>query len=145
MSAASTGKRPRHRPQRTCVACRQTEDQRGLIRLVRGPEGGITVDERGRAPGRGAYLHPSRGCWERALAGTGGKGGGALAHALRATIGEDDRAALAEYATRFADEGPQADDGAATDAPEAATRAASEPRETRTASREARGTESETR
>lgn len=141
MSAASTGKRPRHRPQRTCVACRQTEDQRGLVRLVRGPEGRVTVDERGRAPGRGAYLHPSKRCWERALAGVGGKGGGALAHALRATIDEDDRAALTAYAARFADEGPQADDGAA----QTATRAASEPREPRAASRQARGTESETR
>ncbi|HSH77327.1 MAG TPA: DUF448 domain-containing protein, partial [Herpetosiphonaceae bacterium] len=35
------GPRPRHVPQRTCIACRETEAKRGLIRLVRTPEGTV--------------------------------------------------------------------------------------------------------
>jgi predicted RNA-binding protein YlxR (DUF448 family) len=51
---------------RTCVACRQEAGKRTLIRIVRGPEGGVQVDLSGRAPGRGAYLHRDPGCIENA-------------------------------------------------------------------------------
>jgi predicted RNA-binding protein YlxR (DUF448 family) len=37
-----------------------------LIRLV-AASGSVAVDARQAAPGRGAYLHPERSCWEYAL------------------------------------------------------------------------------
>jgi predicted RNA-binding protein YlxR (DUF448 family) len=52
----------RHEPVRTCVGCREEAGKRGLIRLVRGPDGTIRADPTGRAQGRGAYLHADPGC-----------------------------------------------------------------------------------
>ncbi|MEE8421209.1 MAG: YlxR family protein [Dehalococcoidia bacterium] len=78
-------------PQRTCVACRRSRDRRELVRLVRTAEGEIRVDQRGREPGRGAYLCADRECWDRALAGD------ALANALRTAPGTD-LGALRRYA-----------------------------------------------
>jgi predicted RNA-binding protein YlxR (DUF448 family) len=40
-----------------------------LIRIVRTPDGAVLVDETGKANGRGAYLHPLRLCWVKALKG----------------------------------------------------------------------------
>jgi predicted RNA-binding protein YlxR (DUF448 family) len=50
-----TGKNRRKRP-RTCVGCRKEEGKRGLLRVVRSPEGEVRIDPGGKAPGRGAYL-----------------------------------------------------------------------------------------
>ena len=87
------GERPRHVPQRSCVACRRTQAKRELIRLFRTAEGAVQVDERARAPGRGAYLCRDRACWSRALA------EGSLARALRTGLTEQDRAALEAHAS----------------------------------------------
>lgn len=59
--------RRKHVPRRTCVACRQVRPKRELIRIVRLLSGEIEVDETGKKSGRGAYLCPSRVCWEVAL------------------------------------------------------------------------------
>ena len=60
----------RPEPQRTCIGCREAAGKRGLVRLVRGAEGGLAVESPGqRLPGRGAYLHHNRSCWEHALEG----------------------------------------------------------------------------
>jgi uncharacterized protein len=56
----------RHEPVRTCVGCREEAGKRGLIRLVRDPDGAVRRDATGRAPGRGAYLHPDPACFETA-------------------------------------------------------------------------------
>jgi uncharacterized protein len=81
--AKKTGKRVKHVPQRTCVGCRQTLAKRGMIRVVRTPEG-LRVDSTGKIPGRGAYLHDRRSCWERGLK-------GALATALKIDLSVSDR------------------------------------------------------
>ena len=73
---------PRTLPQRTCVACRTTRPKRELVRVVRSPLGELSVDLRGKAPGRGAYLDPDAGCLERGLA------EGALSRALEIPIDE---------------------------------------------------------
>jgi len=57
----------RRNPQRTCVGCQQVEGKRQLIRLVRTLEGAVNIDETGKHPGRGAYLHRCRYCWKAAL------------------------------------------------------------------------------
>jgi hypothetical protein len=87
--------RPKHRPQRSCVACRQTQTKRDLVRLARASAREVRVDESGRAPGRGAYLCRDRACWERALAGD------SIGRALRVRLQPDDRAALEAYATQI--------------------------------------------
>jgi predicted RNA-binding protein YlxR (DUF448 family) len=59
--------RRRRIPQRTCIACRSTEAKRGLVRVVRTPEGRVELDPTGKKNGRGAYVHESRACWDEAL------------------------------------------------------------------------------
>lgn len=51
-------------PVRTCVGCRRGGPKRGLVRLVRAPDGSVLLDPTGRAPGRGAYIHPDPVCVE---------------------------------------------------------------------------------
>src|SRR5437764_10211915 len=54
------------RPQRTCVGCRARVAKADLLRLVV-VDGSVTPDPAGRAPGRGAHLHPDPGCLDLAL------------------------------------------------------------------------------
>ncbi|MBC8143402.1 MAG: YlxR family protein [Armatimonadetes bacterium] len=50
-------------PVRTCVACRTTGGKRGLLRVVRLPEGaGVVVDPTGKMSGRGAYVCQTPEC-----------------------------------------------------------------------------------
>ena len=53
-------------PMRQCLGCREMFPKRELIRVVRSPEGEITLDFKGKAPGRGAYLCPSAACLAKA-------------------------------------------------------------------------------
>jgi uncharacterized protein len=90
---APKGSRPRKVPIRTCVGCRQAEGKRGLVRIVRAPEGNVCVDPTGRANGRGAYLHPIRSCWEKALKGS------RIGTVLKTIPGVEDVEALRAYAS----------------------------------------------
>jgi hypothetical protein len=58
---------PRGEPERTCVGCRSIAGKRALLRIVRSEDGDLRIDRTGRAPGRGAYLHPDTRCVEEAL------------------------------------------------------------------------------
>ena len=58
---------PKKIPMRMCVACRQMRPKKELIRIVRTPEGAVTLDRTGRANGRGAYLCDSIDCLSRAV------------------------------------------------------------------------------
>ena len=82
-------------PQRQCVGCRERKEKRELIRVVRSPEGGISLDFKGKKPGRGAYLCPDLECLKRA------RKSRALERALEAPIEaevyESLRAQLASY------------------------------------------------
>ena len=92
-SSKRKGPRPRHVPQRTCVACRETGAKRALIRLVRTPEGTVEVDPTGKRNGRGAYLCNRMACWER------GVNERILGRALRLeALTPENRAALLTYA-----------------------------------------------
>lgn len=53
-------------PQRQCVGCRTMFEKRDLIRVVRSPEGEISLDDRGKKPGRGAYLCKDPACLKKA-------------------------------------------------------------------------------
>ncbi len=54
-------------PQRQCMGCRERKEKRELIRVVRSPEGELSLDFRGKAPGRGAYLCPNAVCLQKAI------------------------------------------------------------------------------
>ena len=53
--------------QRTCIACRQVQDKKQLIRYVVAPNGEILVDYRQRLPGRGSYTCPTLDCLQGAI------------------------------------------------------------------------------
>ena len=53
-------------PMRQCVGCREMRPKRELVRVVRGPEGGVSIDHKGKKPGRGAYVCPQVTCLKRA-------------------------------------------------------------------------------
>lgn len=54
-------------PMRQCLGCREQKPKKELIRVVRAPEGGLSLDFRGKAPGRGAYICPRPDCLQKAL------------------------------------------------------------------------------
>ena len=43
-------------PMRMCVGCREMKEKRELIRVVRSPEGTVSLDPTGKKSGRGAYV-----------------------------------------------------------------------------------------
>ena len=49
---------PKKIPMRQCVGCREMKEKRQLIRVVRSPEGEVSLDFKGKKPGRGAYVCP---------------------------------------------------------------------------------------
>ena len=58
---------PKKIPMRQCLGCREMKQKRELIRVVRSPEGEISLDFRGKKPGRGAYVCPNPDCLKRAI------------------------------------------------------------------------------
>ena len=54
-------------PQRQCMGCRERRPKRELIRVVRTPEGSVSLDFSGKMNGRGAYLCPNPECLKKAL------------------------------------------------------------------------------
>ena len=57
---------PKKIPMRQCVGCREMKPKPELIRVVRSPEGEVSLDFKGKKPGRGAYLCPNGDCLARA-------------------------------------------------------------------------------
>ena len=53
-------------PQRQCVGCREMKDKKILLRVVRSPEGSVSLDFGGKKPGRGAYVCRDVACLKRA-------------------------------------------------------------------------------
>ncbi|MGH3510254.1 MAG: YlxR family protein [Nocardioidaceae bacterium] len=75
-----------------CIGCRQRTAKFELLRVVVGVDGTLVPDPAGRAPGRGAHLHPTLGCLElarrrrafpRALRVEGGLDSGAVEDHIR--------------------------------------------------------------
>lgn len=54
-------------PMRQCLGCREMKPKKELIRVVRSPEGEISLDFKGKASGRGAYVCPDAQCLQRAI------------------------------------------------------------------------------
>ena len=70
-------------PQRQCMGCRERKEKRAMIRVVRTPEGNVTLDFGGKMNGRGAYICPDPECLKKALRSK------ALDRSLEVTIPED--------------------------------------------------------
>ena len=83
----------RHVPSRSCVACRTTRPKRDLLRIVRGPDDVVSIDQTGRAAGRGAYVCRDAACIDRAIS------TGALGRALATRLPDDVRITLSTTLT----------------------------------------------
>lgn len=53
-------------PMRQCIGCREMKEKRELMRILRTPEGELTLDVTGRKNGRGAYLCRDFQCFVKA-------------------------------------------------------------------------------
>lgn len=76
-------------PERQCLGCNAHRPKRELIRVLRAPDGSVSVDVGGRASGRGAYICPDAKCLERA------RKSRRLERSLGCTISDEVYAALA--------------------------------------------------
>lgn len=81
---------PKKIPMRQCLGCREMKPKRELIRVVRSPEGELSLDFKGKKPGRGAYLCPDPACLQRA------RKSRALERAFEMTVPAEVYAALEE-------------------------------------------------
>ena len=53
-------------PERRCVGCQGTFPKKDLLRVLRSPEGVISIDFTGKKSGRGAYLCKNEACFKKA-------------------------------------------------------------------------------
>ena len=53
-------------PMRQCLGCNEHRPKKEMIRVVRSPEGEISIDLVGKKSGRGAYICPKRACFTKA-------------------------------------------------------------------------------
>ncbi|MEG1592879.1 MAG: YlxR family protein [Oscillibacter sp.] len=53
-------------PKRQCVGCREMKDKKFLLRVVKSPEGVVSLDFGGKKPGRGAYVCHEVACLQKA-------------------------------------------------------------------------------
>ncbi|SHI70409.1 hypothetical protein SAMN05444401_1401 [Clostridium amylolyticum] len=54
-------------PMRMCNGCMEMKPKKELIRIVKSPEGELSVDLTGKKPGRGAYICKDTNCLESAI------------------------------------------------------------------------------
>ena len=58
--------KPKKIPSRKCLGCMESFPKKELIRLVRSPEGEISLDFTGKKSGRGAYICQNITCFSKA-------------------------------------------------------------------------------
>ena len=54
-------------PVRRCVGCQEMKNKKEMIRVIRTKEGEFLLDATGKKNGRGAYLCPSKECFQKAV------------------------------------------------------------------------------
>lgn len=52
---------------RMCIACRQMQDKRNLLRIVKDKTEGISIDLTGKKNGRGAYICKNEECLKKSI------------------------------------------------------------------------------
>jgi len=70
-------------PMRMCLGCREMKPKKEIIRVVKSPEGEISLDTTGKKPGRGAYVCRDANCFNRIIKSN------ALSRAFKTQIHED--------------------------------------------------------
>ena len=53
-------------PLRRCTGCNEQKPKKELVRVVKSPEGEVSLDLTGKKPGRGAYICPNPACLAKA-------------------------------------------------------------------------------
>ncbi|GFP75930.1 MULTISPECIES: RNase P modulator RnpM [Clostridium] len=59
--------KPKKIPMRMCTGCMEMKPKKELIRIVKSPEGVVSVDLTGKKSGRGAYICKSVECLDKAF------------------------------------------------------------------------------
>lgn len=77
-------------PMRMCVGCHEMKPKRELLRVVKDPQGNISLDLTGKKSGRGAYVCRNEGCFNTAVRKK------MLERAFSAPVSEEVRISLAE-------------------------------------------------
>lgn len=54
-------------PVRRCVGCQEMKNKKEMIRVIRTKEGEFLLDATGKKNGRGAYICPSKECFQKAV------------------------------------------------------------------------------
>ena len=85
-------------PMRQCMGCNEHKPKADLLRVVRSPEGTISLDTTGRASGRGAYLCRDVQCLRRA------RKSRRIENTLECTIPEEVWDRMEEELEKYADE-----------------------------------------
>ena len=70
-------------PERCCVGCQGTFPKKDLLRVLRSPEGELSIDFTGKKNGRGAYLCKKLDCFKKA------RKSGAIKRSLDCEISEE--------------------------------------------------------
>lgn len=58
--------KPKKIPMRMCLGCGESKPKRELVRIVKSPEGEISLDFTGKKSGRGAYICRDSECLKKA-------------------------------------------------------------------------------
>ncbi len=53
-------------PMRMCLGCNSMKEKKELIRVVKSPEGEVSIDKTGKKSGRGAYICDNLECLQKA-------------------------------------------------------------------------------
>lgn len=77
-------------PLRMCAGCREHFEKKQLLRIVKTPDGGLILDAKAKASGRGVYLCRNIRCFEKA------KKSRALDRMLKTTVPQEVYNALEE-------------------------------------------------
>ncbi len=54
-------------PLRQCTGCGEMKPKKELVRVVKSPEGIVSLDRSGKANGRGAYICHNAECYKKAV------------------------------------------------------------------------------
>lgn len=84
-----------------CVGCHEMKPKKELMRVVKSPEGEISLDPVGKKPGRGAYCCVRADCLKKA------RKTKALARALETEIGENVYDELASRLEALCEKSPE--------------------------------------
>ena len=77
------GMKPRKIPMRQCLGCNEHKPKAELIRVVRSPDGEVSLDLSGKKSGRGAYVCRDLKCLKKV------RKTGRVAHVLACEIGPE--------------------------------------------------------